>query len=246
VILVTATLMLLTFIDVNLSPVRVLFAIGLVTILPGYALTTAIFVNTPLGIMEKIAFSFGFSLGMTSLGGLLLNYSRWGIQSSSWVILLGGVAIVASVITLVRMKYMAGVDLQVARVPFRLNQLFLMILATAIIAGSYVYARAGAENSSLPSATRMWMLWADDSQNGIVLGIENQEKATVQYRLVLSTLQGQIQEWPLIALAPDAVWEIHYETPPSVSEVDFIKATLYRLDSPEDSFRLVYLRRVAR
>ena len=96
--------MLLTLLDLPLSPVRALIAIALVAILPGYALVTSIFVNVPLGIMEKIAFSFGFSLGMTSLGGLLLNYTPWGIQPVSWVVLLGGVSLIASGITLLRIN----------------------------------------------------------------------------------------------------------------------------------------------
>lgn len=245
VILVTAVLMLLTLIDLNVSPVRVLFAIGLVTILPGYALTTAIFVNTPLGIMEKVAFSFGFSLGMTSLGGLLLNYSPWGIQSSSWVILLGGVSIIASVATLVRMQYIKGVDLGVVQIPLRINQLLLMFLAIVIIAGTYIYARAGATQSALPASTRLWMLWGNTAETEILLGLHSQEPTRAQFRLVLSTLQGQIYEWPTITLPPDGVWEVKYaELPPVLSNSDFIKATLYRLEAPNQALRQVYLRRV--
>lgn len=238
--------MLLTLIELDISPVRILFAIALVTILPGYALTTAIFINMPLGIMEKVAFSFGFSLGMTSLGGLLLNYSPWGIQSNSWVILLGGISIIASVVTLVRIKYVEEVDLQVAHVPLHVNQLLLMLLAVMIMAGAYMYARTGAQNNSLPSPTRMWMLWVGNSQTEIVLGIENQDSAAARYRLVLSTLQGQIHEWSEITLAPNTVWEVRYEAPSSVSEADFIKASLYLLNSPDEEFRQVYLRRISR
>ena len=238
--------MLLTLVELNISPVRILFAIGLVTVLPGYALTSAIFINTPLGIMEKVAFSFGFSLGMTSLGGLLLNYSPWGVQSSSWVLLLGNITIIASVITLVRMKNGAGVDLRVTHVPLHIGQIFLMLLAVVIMVGAFVYARAGAQNNSPPSPTRMWMLWVDNSQNEIVLGIENQDSNSAQYRLVLSSLQGQIDEWSVITLAPNAMWEVRYEAPLSVSEADFIRATLYTLSSSDDGFRQVYLRRVSR
>lgn len=243
-ILITALLMLLTLLDWKLGPIRVLFAIALVTILPGYAITSAVFANTPLGIQEKIAFSFGFSLGIASLGGLLLNYTRWGIQSVSWVILLGSISLIASVIALVRMKDESQVDLRVVQVPLRVRQVVLMLFGAAALFGVYLFARTGAQNQALPATTRAWMLWADDSQKEVVLGVQNQENVPMEYRLQLSTLQGQIEDWKPIKLEPGAVWEIHYAAPANVAESDFIKATLYRLDKPEQVYREVFLRRV--
>jgi hypothetical protein len=66
----------------------------------------------------------------------------------------------------------------------------------------------------------------------------------MEYRLQLSTLQGQIEDWKPIKLEPGAAWEIHYAAPANVAESDFIKATLYRLDKPEHVYREVFLRRV--
>jgi uncharacterized membrane protein len=244
IILITAALMLLTLLDWKLSPVRVLFAIALVTILPGYALTTAIFINTPLGILEKFAFSCGFSLGMVSLGGILLNYTPWGIQSVSWVILLGGITLIASVVAIVRMQRAKEIDLSVAQIPLRIRQIVLMGLAVAIFGGVYLFARSGAKSQSLPPTTRVWILWTDESQTEVILGIENQEQVSVQYQLQLSTLQGQIQEWSPIALDAGVTWEVHYKVPNNVAESDFVKATLYRLDDPGNAYREVYLKRI--
>lgn len=245
-ILITAALMLLTLLDWRLSPVRVLFAIALVTILPGYALTTAIFINTPLGIMEKVAFSFGFSLGITSLGGLLLNYTPWGIQSMSWVVLLGGISIIGNFIAIARMKDESKVDLGVVQVPLQLNQLILMLIGTVILGGVIFFARAGAEKLTVPPTTRLWILWTDDSRTQVKLGVQNEEGVPMQYRLQITTLQGQVQEWSPISLEAGGNWEVQYEPPENVAESDFIKGTLYRLDAPEKSYREVYLRRVVR
>jgi uncharacterized membrane protein len=244
-IIITAVLMLLTLVDLQLSPVRILIAIAMVTILPGYALTSAIFINTPLGIMEKIAFSCGFSLGMTSLGGVLLNYTRWGIQSVSWIVLLGGISLLAGVFALARMTDTPKeVDLHVVHMPLKLHQILLMVLAAAIMSGAYLYARAGAENRSLPPSTRIWMFWTDETQNNIYVGVQNQERVRMQYRLQLSTLNGQVQEWPAITLEPGATWEFQYEMPQNVAENDYIRAALYKLDSPEQNYREVFLRRI--
>ncbi|MFX1486634.1 MAG: DUF1616 domain-containing protein [Promethearchaeota archaeon] len=47
--------------------------------LPGYALTTAIFPLKDLDSVEEIALSFGLSLAVTPLLGLMLNFTPWGI-----------------------------------------------------------------------------------------------------------------------------------------------------------------------
>lgn len=245
-ILVTAVLMLLTLLEWELSAVRVLFAVALVGILPGYALTTAIFVKYPLGFAEKLAFSCGLSLGLAAVGGLLLHFTPWGLQPASWVIYLGGITVVANALALGRMQQTTQVDLSVIHVPLRLHQLLLMLLAGIVIMGAYLTARAGAENRPAPQFTQLWLLWADESQSEVQLGIQNQENGIRQYRLVLSTRQGQAQEWPVIALAPGETWQTTFPPPPAVGETDFIKATLYRLEAPQEIYREVYLRRIAR
>lgn len=245
-ILITAIVMLLILFDWQLSPVRILFAIVLVTVLPGYALTAAIFTNTPLGTPEKFAFSCGFSLGTVSLGGLLLNYTHWGLQSAAWVILLGGISLISSVIALARMGNEKEVDLGVGQVPFRFSQIVVMVIVAVAFGGVYLFARSGAENRSLPPTTRVWILWTDASRTEVVLGIQNQERVPMRYRLQLNTLQGKIYEWTSITLEPGATWEIHYEVPGNVAESDFIKATLYRMDIPGEIYRQVYLRKKIR
>jgi hypothetical protein len=245
-ILITALLMLLTLLDWKLSPIRVLFAIALVTILPGYALTSAIFANTPLGIQEKIAFSFGFSLGIASLGGLLLNYTRWGIQAVSWVILLGSISLIASVIALARMKDESQVDLRVVQIPLRVRQIVLMLFGAAALFGVYMFARTGAENQPLPTTTRVWMMWVDEAHTEVTVGVQNQENVPMEYRLQLSSLQGQLEDWAPLTLEPGETWEIHYAVPANVAESDFLKATLFRSDQPNDVYREVFLRRVLR
>jgi len=246
VILVTAVLMLLTLLPWELTVVRTLFAVALVTILPGYGMTTAIFVNYPLGFAEKIAFSCGFSLGLAAVGGILLHFTPWGLQSASWIVFLGGITLLGNGVALVRIGTTAGVDLSVVQISFRPHQLLLMVLAVVVLAGAYLTARAGAENRPVPPYTQTWLLWANEAQTEVKLGIQNREGVSRQYQLQLSTYQGQVQEWPVITLAAGETWETLYPTPPNVTETDFVRATIYRLDAPQDSYREVYLRHVAR
>lgn len=244
IILITATLMLLMLLDFHLSPVRALIAIALVAVLPGYALATSIFVNVPLGIMEKVAFSFGFSLGMTSLGGLLLNYTPWGLQPVTWVVLLGGISLAASGFTLLRINDIkeADVSVRVVHVPLRIHQVLLMVLAAVLLIGSYLFARTGAESRISPPLTRMWMSWSNAEHNEVVLKVQNQEAIPMQYQLQFSTLHGDLQEEQTIVLASGEIREIHYAVPRMVAENDFIKAELFLANAPEESYREVFLR----
>jgi hypothetical protein len=243
-ILLTAVLMLLILLEWELGWLHIALAVALVAILPGYALTTAIFVRHSISFIEKVAFSAGLSLALAAIGGLFLHFTRWGLQPVSWAALLGGVTPIANVAALFRMKIAPDeVDLSVTEVPLRLHQVALMLLAGLIVTGAYLTARAGAENRPVPPYSQLWILWTDETKSEATIGVHNHELVTRQYRLQLSTRHGFIDEWPVISLAPDTTWEIRYTPPPAVVDDDLIRATLYRLDRPQEHYREVYLRR---
>lgn len=63
------------------SPIRMALAIPLVLFIPGYALVAALFPGKgDLDGIERIALSFGLSIAVVPLIGLLLNYTPWGIR----------------------------------------------------------------------------------------------------------------------------------------------------------------------
>jgi len=65
----------------NGSFLRILFGIPLVLFIPGYALIAALFpAARDLDGIERIALSFGLSIALVPLTGLVLNYTPWGIR----------------------------------------------------------------------------------------------------------------------------------------------------------------------
>src|SRR5437899_947045 len=60
----------------------------LVLVLPGYALTSALFPRQVLGVPERVVFSLALSLVIVILGGLVLNFTAFGLHASSWSVLL--------------------------------------------------------------------------------------------------------------------------------------------------------------
>jgi len=63
------------------TPLRIVFGLPMVLFLPGYALIAALFPKKDdLDAIERIALSFGLSIAMVPLIGLILNYTPWGIR----------------------------------------------------------------------------------------------------------------------------------------------------------------------
>ena len=66
---------------VNETPLRVLFGLPLILFVPGYVLIAALFPrNDDLDWLERVALSFGLSIAVVPLIGLVLNYTPWGIR----------------------------------------------------------------------------------------------------------------------------------------------------------------------
>lgn len=65
----------------NESYLRVLFALPFILFLPGYTLIAALFPGKEeIDGIERLALSFGLSIAVAPLIGLVLNYTPWGIR----------------------------------------------------------------------------------------------------------------------------------------------------------------------
>jgi len=83
---------------------RIALAVALVLVLPGYAITMAVFAARPLDHATTILFSIGLSLTAAILGGLVLNWTPEGLQASSWTILLITMTLGAGAVALARRR----------------------------------------------------------------------------------------------------------------------------------------------
>ncbi|MDD1718651.1 MAG: DUF1616 domain-containing protein [Methanoregulaceae archaeon] len=63
------------------GPLRVVLALPVVLFIPGYTLVAALFPGKEeIDGIERLALSFGLSIAVSPLIGLLLNYTPWGIR----------------------------------------------------------------------------------------------------------------------------------------------------------------------
>ncbi len=82
------------------GPLRVAFAIPFIIFIPGYCLVAALYPRRgSLDIIERLALSFGTSIAVVPLTGLVLNYTPWGIRLipillsvSGFIVIMCGIA----------------------------------------------------------------------------------------------------------------------------------------------------------
>jgi len=79
--IIVATLLLFPLVAFTSGIPRIIFGLCLVLFFPGYTLLAALFPKKDeLSGIERIALSFGLSIAVVPLIGLILNYTPWGIR----------------------------------------------------------------------------------------------------------------------------------------------------------------------
>ena len=207
-------LVIVLIVAIILSPtniVRIILGLPFVLFLPGYALVAALFPKkNDLGGIERVALSFGMSIAVASLIGLLLNYTPWGISVYPILISLTIFILAMSIVAWYRRRRLTegerlaisfNLSLPVRRGQGTLDKVLTSILVLAILGaiGTIGYAVAtpqvgerftefyvlGLEGKAIeyPTGLKLGEEW-----RGIV-GIVNQEQETVSY-LVEVTIDG--------------------------------------------------------
>lgn len=224
-----------------------LVGLPLVLILPGYALTTALFPKREFQVLQYLVFSIALSLVTVVLGGLVLNLTPFGLQADSWAVLLGCIILSACAVTLVRRRGQSistSAWLRVGYLRLKFGQVLLLCLSALIICGAFAMSIIGAEHQPYPGFTQLWILPAGGatSQNTIRLGVNNMESTTMKYRLAVNVNGKKVVEWPSLNLNPKQKWETTF----LVQQTSYagkakVEADLYRADAPTSIYRHVVL-----
>jgi len=82
-----------------LKTLRIILGLPFILFFPGYTLICALFPKrTQLDTIERVALSFGLSIAVVPLIGLILNYTPWGIRLYPILVSLTGFIVVMSII----------------------------------------------------------------------------------------------------------------------------------------------------
>ena len=250
VIAITVVAIILTLVGLGntLTVLQLLLGLPLVLFLPGYALTAALFTPGSLGRAERLVLSMGLSISLTALSGLVLNWTPWGLQAGTWILWLGGLTVIASLVGMLRLQRQKE---QIIASPnpsrsgrfggkstFNLYQSGMLAMAVVIVVIALVVARNGAEQTS-SAFTQLWILPTDQA-NSVRVGIVNDEQTTVQYHLQLQVKGVMVNDWPSIQLNSGQKWENLIGLVGGAGPGD-VQALLYRLDAPTQVYRRVVL-----
>jgi uncharacterized membrane protein len=232
---------------------RTVVALPLAVLLPGYAVTTAAFSHDALGTTERIALSLGLSLALGVVGGVVLNWTPWGLRAGSWIVLLGGITVGACFYALAHPRAASPVDEGQAGVvarralpsfgggsPARLvrDGVLLALAAGITVAAGWVAidgARVRREGFS-----QLWMLPLEGDRS-VQVGLRSEELASTEYTLRLVADGSAVLRTERLRLEPGDRWEATVPMTAS-GPVSQVEAQLYRADDPTRPYRRVLLR----
>ena len=205
---------------------KTLFAMPLVAVLPGYAAMAAWFPQRLVKFPGNVLFVIALSLCITSLMGLVLNATPWGINAHTWIASLGGLTLINLTIGL-----LIG-DFSVSKPHDRplnipLYQGAMMAVAFIITLFAINLAREGAIQQYTADVTQLWMVPGEDSSS-FEMGVTNRDRETVSYKLVIKDSSGTLEE--TFELQPNETWEKDFTLPGGA--VREVNAYLSRLDRP--------------
>lgn len=221
---------------VGSGPLAATLSLLLVFVLPGYALTKALFPGSQMEFAELIALTLGLSLAITALGGLILHWLPWRLETRSWTILLGSISFFASLIALLRQMFLNELPPSFIRVnlSFSFNDGLYFLLASIGVAIAFVLAYQGEVIQTRSNITQLWILPDETTESSYSIGIDNLGEETVQYRLVITIDDRVEQESPVIELNPQESWVRSFPMDEGTKQV---KAQIYRLDPENDLCR---------
>lgn len=237
--------MLLQLLGIHSPTAQAILGVALVFILPGYALTIALFPRATLDLPEQMLFTLGLSLAVATAAGLILNTTAVGLVPGSWLLMLGSVTLGASLVGMIRRPTVRVTTSSGQRPRWKIGNILMLGVAAVMVVLAVVQATRGAAQQPTPSLTQLWIL-PDAAANQMVvrLGLRSMEATDVSYKLQVVVGGSVVREWPSMLLQPGETWEVPIELPVVSDRADSVEAILYRADQPEQVYRRVVLRRM--
>jgi uncharacterized membrane protein len=219
--------------------VRTAFALPLVFVTPGYCLTVAVFGRERLDGARRAVLTLAMSLSLAILGALVLDLLPFGVQATSWTILLAVTTWIAGAAAAARPRVPPRRGWTMPHL--RLVDAAFLISAALIAAGAVAFARAPLSANNAQGYTALWMQPVPSTTQAVRVGIVSGELETVPYRLDLRVGSSVLYR-RLITLEPGQQWQHVLQVRPLQVAADSpIQARLYREDEGPGVYRLVRL-----
>lgn len=207
---------------------RIILGIPFVLFFPGYVLTATLFPKKEgVGGIERVAFSFGLSIAVVSLMGLILNYTPWGIRLESILYSMASFILIMSIIAWIRRKKLWEGERFNIEFQLRLpdwggsgwDKVLLVVLAIAILGALGTLGYVIAIPKVGEQFTEFYILGQEEKvanyprelkvgeEGEVVMGIINREFRAVSYRVEVRIDGVKSTEMEPLVLEHDEKWE---------------------------------------
>lgn len=203
---------------------------------PGYVWSEVFLSPRTLGL-ERVAVAAGLALMVPVFGGMGLYAAGIPLNRTAWVGLLAVVTLVGAGLALITRRRQRN-DMPPRR-PGRRRRwsawhAVAFGAAALIAAGAVGLAVFSAETQKYAGYTQLWLAPVPAKTSTASLGVDNEQGAPVQYRLVVRR-RGRVTATWFLTLASDQTWQrtISYTTSYAIA------ASLYRLPDLTTPYRQV-------
>ena len=258
-ILAILLIIVITFFPSNV--LRIILGLPFLLFFPGYTLVVALFPKkNALDGIERLALSFGLSIAVVPLIGLILNYTPWGVRLYPILISLTIFIIITSVIVWYRRRRLAWVERFTVSFNFSLppwrgqsfiDNILSIILIVAILGAigtlGYVIATPkveekftefyvlGLEGKTIDYFTELSV----GEEERVIVGIINREHETVDYRVEVKIDGVRGNQTGPLELGHDERWEeIVSFTPDRAGDSQKVEFLLYKNGKSEPYLKL--------
>ncbi len=191
----------------NQTPVWMLPGSLLICLIPGYLLLEIMFPkNDDLELIERLALSFGSSLILTSIIGLIFNYTQWGIRLELILLVLAVFCLFLCFITLLRRKKLPlGLRISIPSMEKMLSIFLIICIFMTVGAAAYNLLIPGSAQGKdqKTNFTDFYIKDIDSDASGYAINLFSGEQTTLY--MVLVNQEGSAVNYSILVRVNNSI-----------------------------------------
>lgn len=261
-ILTILLILIIAFLPIEV--LRIILGLPVALFFPGYTLLAALFPRkNDLDTIERVALSFGLSIIVVALMGLILNYTPWGIRAYPVLLSTTLLIVISSAMAWFRRRQLSPEErfsvsfsssLAKWAAASRLYKGLTIALMVVILSSLGVLGYTISVTEVGERFTQFYVLNAEGEPEGypeelvvgeeakVILRIINQEREDMSYRVKVIVDGVTVEETGLLLLAHQEKWEREISfTPTRTGENQKVEFLLYK-NGETEPYRDLYLK----
>jgi uncharacterized membrane protein len=225
---------------------RLAFALPLLLVLPGYAITQALFADRPRSPSQLCLLTIGLSLSVAILAALVLSLATNGLRVGSWLTVMVAIVLGACLVALRRRQALKSELPSPTPLPepvrVRARDVVLLVIAAVVLVGAVVFARTPLPAKNVQGYTALSILQSSvEAPPTVRVNVTSQELRTRVYRIEV-TSETKVVYGRRIELVPGQSWSTTVRIPtPTRDEPVRVQAAIYWNYEPDVKYRSVHL-----